>query len=162
MTFDISSAKSKSSRRDAIAHWIPLKMLYAVWLTQSITRRKRTRDIIQPWLTPAVTGKDSVRVPPWMTWHEKLSYKYNCWINEMILGGMLQWANNSQSTSWSILSKAFWKSIQFIFTDVCRSIDRFIVVLKVAIWSTQERYFLDSACPSLIYLSTSSFIRCIG
>jgi hypothetical protein len=47
-----------------------------------------------------------------------------------------------------MLSNAFWKSIKLRSSDDCHSIVSSMMILSVAIWSTQERSCLKPACSS--------------
>jgi hypothetical protein len=88
----ISSAKSKSSRRDVNVHCMPVGLLHAVLLNQSVTRRKRTG---QSCFTPVVTKNGSVIVPPWRIWHVDPSH--SCCMMGMILCGIPWCLRISQS-----------------------------------------------------------------
>ena len=148
----MSSAKSRSSRRDVSVHCMPVGLLYAVLLTQSITRRNRSGESRQPCLTPVDTENGAVTVPPWITWH--VSPSYSCMMDIILY--------SIQSTWWSTLSNAFWKFLKFSYSDVCHSIVCSIILRWLSGQHRNSLVWSLLACLSSIYplISSSSTVWC--
>ena len=149
----MSSAKSTSYSLLKSCHVRPHGFpVVAFFITQSITTRKRRGEITQPCRTPDFTWNHSLCIPSCLTQHWLSSYMSDR-IFITFLGNPYAF-RMFHIVPWWTLSKAFSKSMKFIYSDEFHSIDCSMMVRRTNIWSTHDLPLLNPACSSRSCLST--------
>ena len=116
--------------------------------------RNKSGDNIQPCLTPERTLKGSPSFPLCNTLHE--APRYNSCISRRIVAGSPQLSSIFHIMLRSKLSNACLKSTNSIYSGVHHSFDCSAMILRVLMWSTQDRSGLNPACCRRIW--GSSFV----
>lgn len=153
-----SSAKSRSSKWEKGVHWIPLRVPDVIWrMIQSRVSRNRKGERMHPCRTPDSTGNHSESVLLLMiTLHSK--WLQNRLIRVMVFSGIPYDLMMFQRVSLCTLSKAFLKSMKFMYNRTFHSMHCSMMFLRAKIWSMHPLPCLillvpPSACCQLLVQS---------